>query len=278
MHKWRNHVEREPEIYQLISSSCHLTPSEKWAREKYTAKAEWFTQAKFPVQQGLCRTVAFLLKHGWKHRDLSRRDSLFPLQQPLFPPPACDSARLGWEPQYHWQLSPGCAFLQQRDVGEGDYWAIIHCLGSGRIMLQLTALQPVFHLTPLFSPKSSNTMCWLHMKFLLSLPVGAVIMSQIHFSHSHFICWPDLAIIAPPTSLNRAPSAQFSHFFPLESCLEESLDHHLPLAKVGGMNLSYESKLLAARTQSATETTFQLALHFSGLKKDAVTNILIHVN
>lgn len=70
----------------------------------------------------------------------------------------------------------------------------------------------------------------------------------------------------------------FLIFFPLESCLEESLDHHLPLAKVGGMNLSYESKLLAARTQSATETTFQLALHFSGLKKDAVTNILIHVN
>lgn len=233
MHKWRNHIEREPEIYQLISSSCHLTPSEKWAREKCTAKAEWFTQAKFPAQQGLCRTSAFSLKHGWKHRDLSRCDSLFPLQQPLFPPPACDSARLGWEPQYHWQLSPGCAFLQQRDVGEGDYWAIIHCLGSGRIMLQLTALQPVFHLTPLFSPKPSNTMCWLHMKFLLSLPVGAVIMSQIHFSHSHFICWPDLAIIAPPTPLNRAPSAQFSHFFPIRVMSGRVLGPSLTFSKSG---------------------------------------------
>lgn len=44
------------------------------------------------------------------------------------------------------------------------------------------------------------------------------------------------------------------------------------------MELGCESKLPAAHILSASETAFQLVLHFSGLNKDAVTNVLIHVN
>lgn len=70
------------------------------------------------------------------------------------------------------------------------------------------------------------------------------------------------------------------HFvsFSIKVMSGESLDHHLPLAKKDGMKLGCESKLLAAHILSTTETTFQLVLHFSGLNKDAVSNILIHVN
>lgn len=103
--------------------------------EKCTGKPEWFTQAKFPVQRGIWGIVAFCLKHTQNCRDLGRWDSLFTIWQSLFPLPVHDMADLGWEPQTHRQLSPGWALLQPWGVGEGDYWAIIHCPGSSRIML-----------------------------------------------------------------------------------------------------------------------------------------------
>lgn len=56
------------------------------------------------------------------------------------------------------------------------------------------------------------------------------------------------------------------------------LHHQLPLAKKEGVKFSCESKVLTAHNLSMTDTTFQLVLHFSGLNKSAVTNILIHVN
>lgn len=70
-------------------------------------------------------------------------------------------------------------------------------------------------------------MCWLHMKFLLFLHVWVAIMSQIHFSHSLFICWADLAIIfnSQLTPLSRNPSALgFFGFFPIKA---KSSHHHL---------------------------------------------------
>lgn len=43
MHNW-NKLYWEPEIYQLIGSSCHLTPSEKWAGRKIYGKT-WMIHA-----------------------------------------------------------------------------------------------------------------------------------------------------------------------------------------------------------------------------------------
>lgn len=116
-------------------------------------------------------------------------------------------------------------------------------------------------------------MCWLHMKFVLSLPGWVVITPQIHFSHGLSICWPNLAIISHLTPLNRTSSALFRLFFHYSHAWRYPWTT-LAFSKNDGVKASYWQ----LTSQAPLKLPFSWFCIFSGLNKDAVTNILIHVN
>lgn len=85
----------EKEIYQLITCSCHCTPSEKWTGRKMYGHTWMTPEGKIP---SALKYSSILPEPHMELHGPGRCDSLFPLWQPLFPPPVSSLAGLAAQP------------------------------------------------------------------------------------------------------------------------------------------------------------------------------------